>query len=129
MNEIKAKINALGKITEIGYIDGMEICCQMPFDFIDRFYNYKPTIEGNYITNLSVIDEYIEWHENTNFQIKFTPSDLLDLLKAHKAMIDYTDSLTQYTDLMDNVYFYVNYFNDMERELITYYGGIINEKD
>lgn len=82
----------------------------------------------DYIDGEFVRMRWSDWHEDTQFQIKFRPMDLLDLLKAHKAMIEYTDSLTQYTDMMKNVYYYVNYFNDMERELITYYGGIVTER-
>jgi hypothetical protein len=86
--------------------------------------------ETQIISTWVEIPKIIEpWHEETNFQIKFRPMDLLELLKNHKAMIEYTDTLTQYTDMMENVYYYVNFFNEMERELIEYYGGIVNEKN
>lgn len=91
-------------------------------------------IDGNYfdydfIDGTLVRARWSDWHEDANFQIKFRPMDLLDLLDAHNQMIEYTKSLKKYTDMMENVYYYVNYFNEMERELITYYGGIINEKN
>ena len=100
---------------------------QPTFDNYEQSYTETDTqIIVNYV---EVVVPPMAWHKDTQFQIKFRPMDLLDLLKSHKAMIEYTDSLTKYTDMMENVYYYVNYFNDMERELITYYGGIINEKD
>jgi hypothetical protein len=86
-------------------------------------------------TDTQIIVSYVEipiiqepWHEATNFQIKFNSNDLLDMLKEVPAMIEYTHTLTEYRDMFYR-YFYVNYFNDMERELIEYYGGIINEKN
>lgn len=86
------------------------------------FYNYDVSYTE---TNTQIIVNYVEvvvapmaWHEDTNFQIKFRPMDLIELLAEHKGMIEYTDTLKRYTDIFENVYFYVNYFTDMEKELI-----------
>lgn len=88
-------------------------------------------IEGNYfdydyVNGQLIRTRWSDWREDTNFQIKFTADDLLDLLEEVPAMIEYTKTLTTYRDMMFR-YFYVNYFNDMERELIEYYGGIVTE--
>lgn len=90
-------------------------------------------IEGNYfdydyINGQLVRMRWSDWHENTDFQIKFTTEDLLDMIEAVPQMANYTNSLTTYRDMMHRI-FYVNFFNEGERELITYFGGIINEKD
>jgi len=68
------------------------------------------------------------WHEETNFQIRFNAEDLLDMLESVPQMIEYTAKLTTYKDMFYRI-FYVNYFNEGERELIEYYGGIVNEKN
>ena len=87
----------------------------------------------DYSTGVQRIDliEYYEevyngepWHKDTNFQIKIRPIDLIELLEEHKGMIEYTSTLKRYTDLMDNVYFYVNYFTDMEKELIERFATV-----
>lgn len=82
----------------------------------------------DYINGEFIRMRWSDWHELTNFQIKFTPIDLLDLVTEHRAMVDYTDNLVQHKDNNDNIYYYVNYFNDMERELIEYYGAIVTER-
>ena len=128
MSEIKARINSLGELIEIGHIEGLDFNCPMPFDFIDRFYNYKPAIEGNSIIDLCIINKYINWHEQTKYQIKFAPVDLLELLRDVPAMIECTNTLTTYVDEFGHQYLYVNYFVDMEKELCERYGAIINER-
>lgn len=82
----------------------------------------------DYIDGQLIRMRWSDWHEQTNFQIKFTADDLLDILEEVPAMIEYTKTLTTYRDMMFR-YFYVNYFNDMERELVTYYGGIVTERN
>jgi hypothetical protein len=91
-------------------------------------YNYNEVYEE---TDTQIIVSYVEipiietpWHKDTNFQIKFRPIDLIELLEEHKGMIEYTSTLKRYTDLMDNVYFYVNYFTDMEKELIERFATV-----
>ena len=100
-------------------------------DIQPTFANYNQVYTE---TETQIIVNYIEvvvpemaWHEQTNFQIKFTADDLLDLLEEVPAMTEYTKTLTTYRDMMFR-YFYVNFFNDMERELIEYYGGIVTER-
>ena len=68
------------------------------------------------------------WDEDTRYQIKFAPVDLLELLIEVPAMIEYTSTLNTYVDEFGNQYLYVNYFVDMERELCERYGAIITER-
>ena len=106
-----------------GYKEVIDI--QPTFANFDKSYTETDTqIIVNYV---EVVAPKMVWHEDTNFQIKFTSEDLLDMLEEVPAMVEYTKTLTTYRDMMFR-YFYVNYFVDMERELIEYYGGIINEK-
>ena len=81
----------------------------------------------DYVNGQLIRIRWSDWHEHTNFQIKFTADDLLDLLEEVPALVEYTKTLTTYRDMMFR-YFYVNFFNDMERELIEYYGGIVTER-
>lgn len=81
----------------------------------------------DYVDGEFVRMRWSDWHELTNFQIKFGIEDLLDMIKAVPAMADYTNTLITYEE-PNYRYFYVNFFNEGERELITYFGGIINER-
>ena len=104
-----------------GYKEVIDI--QPSFANYDKSYTETDTqIIVNYV---EVVVEHEPWHEQTNFQIKFTTDDLLDMIEAVPQMADYTNSLTTYRDMMHRI-FYVNFFNEGERELITYYGGIVN---
>ena len=105
-----------------GYKEVVDI--QPTFANYDR--THTETATQIIVTYVEVVVPEMAWHEDTNFQIKFTTDDLLDLLEEVPTMIEYTKTLTTYRDMMFR-YFYVNYFNDMERELIEYFGGIVNE--
>jgi hypothetical protein len=68
------------------------------------------------------------WHEQTNFQIKFTERNLRYMLGRDPYMAFYTQTLEDYEDLMGNVYFYVNRINDEELSLLKQYAEIFDKK-
>ena len=68
------------------------------------------------------------WHEDTNFQIKFTEKQLRYLFLEVPAMVMDFKSLEDYEDMMGNIYFYVNELSDEDRQLIENFGGIITER-
>ena len=82
----------------------------------------------DYINGGFIRTRWSDWHEDTKYQIKFAPVDLLELLIEVPAMIEYTSTLNTYVDEFGNQYLYVNYFVDMERELCERYGAIITER-
>lgn len=142
MRDHKLISGQLVKITSISLDRGGVICNPRENDLID--YGCKELIRPEQPTfayteeyeenETQIIVKYVEvpqvvelWHENTNFQIKITADDLLDLLEEVPAMVEYTKTLTTYRDMMFR-YFYVNFFVDMERELLERYGGVITER-
>ena len=98
-----------------GDIDVLEVP-ENPFDY-------------DYINGEFVRTRWTGWHEDTRYQIKFAPVDLLELLRDVPVMIEYTSTLNTYVDEFGNQYLYVNYFVDMERELCERYGAIITERN
>ena len=88
----------------------------------------KNAFDYDYINGEFIRTRWNDWHEDTNFQIKFAPVDLLELLRDVPFMIEYTSTLNTYVDEFGNQYLYVNYFVDMERELCERYGAIITER-
>ena len=106
-----------------GYKEVVDI--QPSFANYDK--SYTETATQIFVNYVEVVVPPMVWHEDTQFQIKFTADGLLDLLEEVPAMIEYTKTLTIYRDMIFR-YFYVNFFNDMERELIEYYGGIVTER-
>ena len=110
-------------IISCGKCDGLDIICNCEVG------KHLAIVENEIIIGVEVWSDWVDpsWHEDTNFQIKFTADDLLDLLEEVPAMIEYTKTLTTYRDMMFR-YFYVNFFNDMERELLERYGGVITER-
>lgn len=97
-----------------GDIDVLEVP-EKPFDY-------------DYINGEFVRTRWTGWDEDTQYQIKFAPVDLLELLRDVPSMIEYTSTLTTYVDEFGNQYLYVNYFVDMEKELCERYGAIITER-
>jgi len=82
-----------------------------------------------------IVVSYIEvpipemaWHEDTNFQIKFTEKQLRYLFLEVPAMVMDFKSLEDYEDMIGNIYFYVNELSDEDRQLIENFGGIITER-
>ena len=104
-------------------------------DVVRSDYPSHPFTERYEETETQIIIHYDEiviperpWNEQTRYQIKFAPVDLLELLIEVPAMIEYTNALTTYVDEFGNQYLYVNYFVDMEKELCERYGAIITER-
>ena len=138
-----------GKLTKITYIDlenGGRIICPneqqlIEFGCKELIYLEQPTITPNqYLTESYIENETqiivdwvvnnipIVWHEpNCNFQIKFTHKDLISLIDDMPAFIQYRETLTKYEDEF-HVYYYVNYFDGMDKEALEFYGAIITEK-
>ena len=134
------------EITYIQLDNGGRVICPNEQQLIDYgckelIYTEQPTITANqylaetYSENETqiiidwVINEVpIIWHEpNCNFQIKFTHKDLISLIDDMPAFVQYRETLTKYEDEF-HVYYYVNYFDGMDKEALEFYGAIITAK-
>ena len=107
-----------------GYKEVIDI--QPTFDNYERSYTETDTqIIVNYV---EVVAPEMTWHEQTNFQIKFTERNLRLMLGRVPDMVYYTNTLEDYDDMMGNVYFYVNNINDEELPLLKVYAEIYDKE-
>jgi hypothetical protein len=69
------------------------------------------------------------WHEETNFQIKFTYKQLSTMYELTQSMTDYFSLCQPYEDMMGNCLYYIDEITDEDRITIEYFGGIIYDKN